>query len=146
MNIRLEAINLLKKLHRGLKFSYTDSELREISEFLASKITKEEKLNERVKKLLLVIKSQSDEITDLKRTIRESTPKTKAKEVVTYNYLEMKTINEALGLLIGECEDTLKSSKAYSIQTFVNKINIAKKIIERNTQKLKDIENEEGGD
>ena len=137
MNVRLEAINLLKKLHRRLKFNYTDSELKEISEFLASKITKEEKLNQRVKKLLLAIKERDQEIANLKRIIRESTPKTKAKDVLTYNYIEMQTINEALEMLIGECEYTLKHDKSICISPLIHKKNLAEIIINRNKEKMK---------
>lgn len=137
MNVRLEAINLLKKLHRGLKYNYADSELKEIAEFLADKITKEEKLNERVAKLLKAIKGRDEQIYDLKKVIKESTPKTKAKEAITYNYLEMKTINESLEMLVGEIENTLKHDKLCSVQPLIYKKNLALNIINRNKETMK---------
>lgn len=142
MNVRLEAINLLKKIHRGLQFNYADNELKQIAEYLAGKIVAEEKLRERNENLLGRIVKQADEITELKRKFKDNTPKTKAKEAVTYNYLDMKIINEALDMLIGECESTLKNNKSYDAQSFINKINIAKRVKDRNVQKLKNIETE----
>lgn len=124
MNVRLEAINLLKKLHRGLKYNYADSELKE-------------KLNERVAKLLKAIKGRDEQIYDLKKVIKESTPKTKAKEAITYNYLEMKTINESLEMLVGEIENTLKNDKVCSVQPLIYKKNLALSIINRNKETMK---------
>ncbi len=136
MNVRLEAINLLKKIHRGLKYNYVDSELKEISEYLAGCIGKNDRYEKRVKNLLEAIKERDKKIYSLKQQINNNLPKTKGKEIELYNYIETSTINEALEMLKSECKHSLKD-KSNCEAILQNKINICEKIINKNNELLK---------
>ena len=139
MNVRLEAINLLRKLHKNLKFDYVDSDLKQIAEYLALLINKNDKLKKKNEKLFSVIKSNYEEIARLKRLLKdkEDLPKTKGKEINIYNYLEMKVINEGLELLVKECSDVLKTNKAMCQSSYMSTINIANQVISKNKKYLK---------